>query len=310
MVLAGARIKPIPTSPPQAGDSLCPSRHARSLQSAQLGLLRAGSRLCPQKSTGALPLPPGVRAWELPAGPALPGQLWAEITQGRGGRESQEVTRGLVGGAQAREMAHRETEDRKREIVTEEGTWRLRSRVGGSQQRTQQRAEGGARDKDPEITPEMGTPTPRDTQATCSLTCCHPHHGHLCRRAEQAPKLTQQGAPLSPVAQRLGPSPGPRSQRGSRVGTQGPCSPEKPPTHPPSQGLIDKDRRQMQHPCPWGVCPERVTQAWQERCHHHACLGIRGRRLEDALHTTRRPPNLGAPTPHNHLLTRMSLWPQ
>lgn len=179
--------------------------------------------------------------------------------------------------------------DRKKEIMTEEGTWRLRSRVGDSQQRTQQRAEGGARDKNPEITPEMGTPTPRDTQATCSLTCCHPDHGHLCGRAEQAPKLTQQGAPLSPVAQGLGPSPGPRSQRGSRVGTQGPCSPEKPPTHPPSQGLIDKDRRQMQHPCPRGICPERVTQAWQERCHHHACLGMRGCRLGDALHTARHP---------------------
>lgn len=29
-----------------------------------------GGRLCPQKSTGALPPPPGVTAWELPAGPA------------------------------------------------------------------------------------------------------------------------------------------------------------------------------------------------------------------------------------------------
>lgn len=42
---------------------------------------------------------------------------------------------------------------------------------------TPQRAEGGARDKGPEITQEIATPTPWDTQATCSLACHHPDHG-------------------------------------------------------------------------------------------------------------------------------------
>lgn len=106
--------------------TLCPSRHARSLQSAQLGLLREGGRLCPQKSTGALPLPPGVRAWELPAGPALPGQLWAEITQGRGRKESQEVTHGLVRGAQA------SGEGTPGDRGTERGRSRQRKTHGGS----------------------------------------------------------------------------------------------------------------------------------------------------------------------------------
>lgn len=55
----------------------------------------------------------------------------------------------------------------------------------------------------------------------------------------------------------------------------------------------------MQHPCPRGVCPQRVTQAWQERCHHHACLGMR---LGDALHTARHPPNLV----HPHLMITSS----
>ena len=67
-----------------------------------------------------------MRAWELPAGPALPGQLWAEITQGRGGRESQEVTRGLVRGAQA------SGEGTPGDRGTERGRSRQRKTRGGS----------------------------------------------------------------------------------------------------------------------------------------------------------------------------------
>lgn len=50
---------------------------------------------------------------------------------------------------------------------------------GGRRRLSSSEGRVDARGKDPEIAQEIATPTPRDTQATCSLACYHPDRGHL-----------------------------------------------------------------------------------------------------------------------------------
>lgn len=108
---------------------------------------------------------------------SLPGQLPQRDNTGAGTGENPVTWDGWAGWGQ------RETERPGWSEITMGGGRRSLLQPGGQwealRQRTQQKAEGGARDKDPEKTQEIATPTPRDTQATCSLACRHPDRGHL-----------------------------------------------------------------------------------------------------------------------------------
>lgn len=167
----------------------------------------------------------------------------------------------------------------------------------------------------------METPTACDTQATCSLTCCHLDNGHsgdmlvlsMLQNSHTSWALSAPG-----VAQRPSPLPRPHSQRG-RVGTRAQvplaltCLPEgwhpAPQESPKLAPRTGRDKvtktgkaeiKWMQHPSPLSV-PRTGRNADP---HARAVWGPAACQLGGAAHCTAyfsTPKSRQTPGPHNHL---------